>query len=109
MTRDTFAYVWSYRVPGENADPFVRLYGPDGEWVELFRQGEGYLETRLYRSADDAERYLAVDRWESESAFRRFREKFAEEYGRLDRLGEGLTSEEKPLGEFFQIGGPTVG
>lgn len=104
MTRDTFAYVWSYRVPAENADAFVRLYGPDGEWVELFRAGEGYLGTRLYHSADDAERYMTIDRWESESAFNRFRESFDEEFRRLDLLGEELTSEEVRLGEFFQIG-----
>ena len=109
MTGETFAYVWSFRVPAENGETFIRLYGPDGEWVALFRRGAGYLETHLYRSADDAERYLTVDRWESESAFNRFREEFDEEYGRLERLGEGLTSEEERLGEFLQIGGPGGG
>jgi hypothetical protein len=46
---------------------------------------------------------VTVDRWESEAAFTEFRSAFAAEFDRLDRAGERLTLDERPLGEF----GPT--
>jgi heme-degrading monooxygenase HmoA len=84
----------------ERANEFRRLYGPEGAWVRLFRQAPGYLETHLYRDRSDEARYLTIDRWESEDAFRRFRARFADEFERLDGEGEDLTLEETSLGEF---------
>jgi heme-degrading monooxygenase HmoA len=104
MARAPYAYVWSYRVSAEDVEEFIRLYGPDGAWVALFRQGEGYLGTDLLRDATDAGRFVTIDRWVSELAFDRFRETFAEEYQQLDREGEVLTIEELPLGEFHEVG-----
>ena len=49
LSADPFVYVWAYRVLPERVDEFRRLYGPDGEWVRLFRQSRGYLSTNLYR------------------------------------------------------------
>ena len=96
-------YLWSYRVsPGREAE-FRQLYGPEGRWVRLFRQAPGYLGTDLYRDRGEAGRYLTIDRWESEEAFRAFRARFAEEFERLDSDGEYLTSEETPLGEFGAV------
>jgi heme-degrading monooxygenase HmoA len=97
---DFFAYVWAYRVLPDRTDEFLRLYGPEGAWVRLFRQAPGYLGTDLYSDRDDTSRYLSIDRWQSEEAFRVFRERFAEEFERLDREGDELTLEETPLGEF---------
>ena len=100
---DTFIDLWAYRVPPQKADEFGRLYGSEGAWVRLFRQAPGYLDTHLYRDRNDAYRYVTVDRWESEEAFRAFRVRFAEEFEHLDIEGEHLTVEETPLGEFGSI------
>jgi heme-degrading monooxygenase HmoA len=100
LSVDPFVYMWAYLVPSQSVDEFRRLYGPEGAWVRLFRQAPGYLDTHLYRDRDDRDRYVTIDRWESEEAFRRFRAKFAEEFKRLDSEGEDLTLEETPLGEF---------
>jgi len=100
VSNDPFVYIWTYRVSLQRADEFRRLYGPEGAWVRLFRQAPGYLGTELYRDRDDGDRYLSIDRWESEEAFRDFRSRFAEEFERLDSDGEQLTLEETPLGEF---------
>ena len=100
MSVDTFIYLWAYRVSPEKGDEFRRLYGPEGAWVRLFRQASGYLDTHLYRDRNDADRYVTIDRWESEEAFRSFRVSFAEEFERLDVEGEHLTVEETALGEF---------
>ena len=100
MLSDPYVYVWAYRVPSQRAKQFRRLYGPEGAWVQLFRQACGYLDTHLYRDLNDHDRYLTIDRWETEEAFRNFRTEFAEQFERLDEEGEGLTVEETPLGEF---------
>lgn len=95
-----FVVLWTYDVrPGAEA-AFEKVYGPSGEWVALFQQAEGYLGTELLRAAHVSQRYLTIDRWESEAAYNRFRTKYAMEYEMVDRAGEGLTEAETPLGEF---------
>jgi heme-degrading monooxygenase HmoA len=103
VSNETFTYMWEYRVPPENADQFRQLYGSQGAWVQLFERAAGFIETTLYRDRRDPLRYVTVDRWESEAAFTEFRSASAAEFDRLDRAGERLTLDEKPLGEF----GPT--
>lgn len=97
---DPFIYIWAYRVSSEHADGFRDLYGPGGAWARLFRRADGYLGTDLYRDRNDGDRYVTIDRWESEEAFRRFRTTFADRFERLDRKGERLTLDETFLGEF---------
>ena len=68
-----YVYVWEFKVrPGCEAE-FERNYGPDGSWVELFRAAHGYLDTILLRDLGRGRRYLTIDRWESEDAYRSFR------------------------------------
>lgn len=95
-----FVYVWAYEVLSEKVDDFLRLYGPGGAWISLFRLAPGYIDTQLLvdRSRDD--RFVTVDRWESRQAFADFRRNFAEEFDRLDRMGEEMTSNEVLVGEF---------
>ena len=64
------ALVFSYEVR-ETAE-FERVYGPDGEWAEFFRQGRGYIGTELLRDVEAPSRYLVVDRWESADAYNAF-------------------------------------
>ncbi len=97
---DPFVYLWDYRVSLEGLDEFRELYGPNGSWVELFRRAPGYLDTQLLRDRDESNRFITIDRWESEEAFVSFRTRFSADFDRLDRLGEGLTIEESALGEF---------
>lgn len=104
LAADPFIYVWAYRVARERADEFHRLYGPEGAWVRLFRQAPGYLDTHLYRDRNDGDRYVTIDRWDSEEAFRTFRAIFAAEFQHLDSEGEALTLDETPLGEFRPSG-----
>src|SRR3712207_298567 len=56
---------WEYEVRPERVAAFEGLYGADGEWVRLFRQADGYVETLLFRDTDRPTRYLTVDRWRS--------------------------------------------
>jgi heme-degrading monooxygenase HmoA len=72
------ALVFSYEVR-ERAE-FERVYGPDGEWAEFFRQGRGFVGTELLRDVEAPGRYLVIDRWESAEAYNAFVAERREEY-----------------------------
>lgn len=95
-----YAYVWEFQARPEADDAFRRLYGPEGDWVALFRRASGYVGTRLLCDPDRRFHYVTVDAWESAEAHRAFRASFAAEFAALDRRGEALTARETFLGEF---------
>ena len=92
--------VWEYRVAAAQAEEFARRYGPDGDWVRLFRQADGFLDTQLLHDAEDAQRYVTIDRWRSAEHFAAFRTRFAADYAALDAQCEALTAAEHRLGAF---------
>lgn len=98
-----FSYVWEFDVPAEAETEFLAHYGPGGTWARLFRRAPGYLDTQLYRDRRLAGRYLTVDHWRDEAAFRAFRREFAAEFETLDRACEGLTRREAHLGDFEPV------
>jgi len=100
VTRNQFVYIWAFEVkPGHEAE-FERAYGSDGDWVPLFRRAPGYLHSELLRDTENPRRYLTIDHWESETAQRAFRERFAAEFATIDRACEQLTESETLIGHF---------
>ncbi len=99
-----FTYVWSYEVRDTREADFERLYGPDGGWAQLFRKSSNYLGTDLLRDRKNKNRYLTVDRWDSEPAHRTFVSEHREEFDELDRQGEVLTQDESFVGDFDPAG-----
>ncbi len=96
----SYVRLWRYEVtPGREHD-FVKAYGPEGDWARLFRRGEGYLGTELLRASPPATGYLTLDRWRSETDWRRFLEKQHSAYAELDRLLAPLCQENVELGNF---------
>jgi len=86
------ALLFSYEV--HDAAEFERVYGPDGEWAEFFRQGRGFIGTELLRDVEAPGRYLVVDRWESADAYNAFVAERQEEYmERVDAAGFHYDSE----------------
>ena len=53
-----FAYVWEYRVHDDELERFQKVYGPGGDWVQLFKKAEGYVRTDLFRDADGSYLYI---------------------------------------------------
>ena len=104
MQSHTFTYIWEYRIKPDAESAFREHYGPEGDWVRLFRKATGHIGTQLYQDREDPKRYVTVDRWESEQAFRNFRKRFATEFAELDKLCEGFTMSETPLGSFVDVG-----
>ncbi len=95
-----YAYLWEFTVSPERVAQFEQCYGQTGPWVALFRQAPGYQGTLLLRDHSDRLRFLTLDRWASEAAFRQFRTSFAREYEALDARCEGLTLSERALGAY---------
>jgi heme-degrading monooxygenase HmoA len=97
---DRYTYIWEYEVPPSAETEFLAHYASEGTWVQLFRCADGHLGTELYRDRADPERFVTIDHWRTEAAFRQFRSNFAVEFEALDRRCAHLTRREAPLGEF---------
>jgi heme-degrading monooxygenase HmoA len=98
-------YLWEFIVEPERVEEFQRHYGPQGSWVELFRQAPGYIQTLLLQDSTDRRRFITIDRWENAEAYHAFRSAFAGQYADLDKRFERLTTRETSLGSFDE---PTV-
>ena len=96
----TYTLLWEFRVAPARRGRFEAAYAPDGDWVALFSQASGYRGTQLLHSADEAGRYVTIDRWDSRDAFLAFKRDHADAYGALDRQCEPMTLSEKPIGAF---------
>jgi heme-degrading monooxygenase HmoA len=100
-----YTYLWEFHVDRERREEFERHYGPNGCWAALFRRSPGYVETLLLRDPANPRRYITIDRWESEAAYRSFRARFAAEYTELDERCQCLTTQELSLGHYDEASG----
>ena len=96
----TFCYVWELLVHPGHVEAFEAAYGPEGEWVQLFRQDASYLGTDLLRDCHNPGRFLTIDRWATEEACLAFRVRFQSELAELDARCGRYTVEERHLGDF---------
>ena len=101
LAGDVFTTVWEYEVPDVKRAEFEAVYGAEGEWVRLFRQGAGFRETVLLRSVASPSTYVTLDRWTSRAAYEEFRIVHAAAYAALDDAAAGLTLAERHLGTFY--------
>jgi hypothetical protein len=97
-----FVYIWEFDVVPERKVEFLRYYGPDGDWVALFRRSADYIDTMLLDDEEQPNRFVTVDRWASRESHDAFRSRFANEYDALDRICEALTRREANLGTFVR-------
>lgn len=100
-----FVYLWEYLVRDGALDRFRTIYGPRGEWVQLFAHSPGFVRTELYRDAANPRRFVTADFWLSAAARDRFRAEYATEFAALDRACAVLTEEERFLGDFDLVEG----
>ena len=97
-----FIRVWRYvAASGREAD-FERVYGPEGDWAQLFSVGDGYRRTELLRGAAAGE-YLVIDRWVSRDAWQAFLDAHRTAYDALDRRCRALTESEVPVGDYVPV------
>ena len=95
-----FVVVWQFDIAEEKIAAFEAAYGPEGAWAQLFRKSPDYKGTELLRDAYESGKYLTVDRWASEEAFRAFRKQYDAAYEELDRSCDALTTRETRIGAY---------
>lgn len=96
--------VWSYDVKPEQAKSFERVYGPAGDWAQLFERAPGFVGTELRRESDRADHYITIDRWLTRADYQRFKDAFRTEYERLDARCGRMTESERKVGDFETTG-----
>ena len=82
---------------------FEAVYGPEGEWAQFFRSGEGYIGTELLHDVEEPDRYLVIDRWESADAYNAFLAAHQDEYLRRSDEARFHYSQELRFGTFENI------
>jgi heme-degrading monooxygenase HmoA len=92
--------VWEYQVKPDMESQFERLYGPEGDWVKLFRNAPGFVRTDLLRHEHLPGRYMTLDYWNDAEDFTRFQGEFQAEYEALDDRCAPLTSQEILVGRY---------
>jgi hypothetical protein len=95
--------MWEFEVePGMEAR-FEEVYGPSGNWAQLFEQDENYLGTELNRAQGPSPRYIILDFWVSEESYANFREQHRVEYEAIDRQCDQLRASERKLADFVRF------
>lgn len=95
--------LWEFNVSRESQSVFQDAYGSDGVWAGLFRRDSTYRETKLLRDSEDSNRYFTVDVWEDRNSYLSFKERFADEYRKIDEECEKLTASERFIGIFEHL------
>lgn len=95
-----FVVLWMFEAKAGAEGDFARAYGPDGDWVRLFRRGAGYVETQLVRDVEIGRRFVTIDRWASRAAFEEFKAACRQDYEALDARCKELTRSERLIGYF---------
>jgi heme-degrading monooxygenase HmoA len=95
-----FVILWEFKVKRGLEKTFESVYGPDGDWAQLFRRSPDYKGTRLIPDVSYPRRYLTFDYWATQKAFEAFRTQCVTEYAELDKRCESLTDSERHLSSF---------
>jgi heme-degrading monooxygenase HmoA len=98
-----FVALWEYEVKPGYEKRFEEAYGPDGDWVRLFRSDSRYYETRLVRNSFRSSIYHTLDFWDSRDAYEKFMAAHKEEYKALDAAGEKSARNERRLGWYETV------
>lgn len=100
MPSKIFTYLWEYKVKEEHIDAFEHQYGPDGDWVKLFKRSPDYIDTELHRDRDDPHRFVTLDYWVSKEARDKFKKLHDDAFATIDKRCEAFTETEKFIGDF---------
>lgn len=92
-----------FRYEARDAQEFERVYGPEGDWAQFFRQGNGYIGSELLRDLEEPERYLVIDRWETGEAYNAFLAEHEGEYLRRSEESRLHYVQELRFGTFENV------
>jgi Antibiotic biosynthesis monooxygenase len=92
-----FAAVWEYEVAPEHTAAFEETYGAHGAWAALFGRSPAYRGTLLVADRDRPGRYVVIDRFADEAAYRSALSEHREAYDELSASCEPLWLRETAL------------
>jgi len=95
-----YLVIWAFQVKPQAQFAFEKIYGPDGDWSQLFRKSPDYVGTQLFRDLSQPGRYLTFDYWTTPEALHEFKQTNRNSYDALDQRCEALNEDEVSLGEF---------
>jgi heme-degrading monooxygenase HmoA len=95
-----FVVLWEFEVKPGNEKRFESVYGPNGDWAELFRRDPNYLNTRLLRDPFRQRTYVTIDFWSARDCYSNFKQLHSAECAKLDQACARLTETERHLGDF---------
>ncbi len=98
-----FLVVWEFKIKPDCLEKFLRVYGPEGDWAQLFANDCNFQKTVLVQEAGSELVFLTMDFWDHQDAYLSFKQKYAQAYHDLDRECEGLTVHERHVGSFKNI------
>jgi heme-degrading monooxygenase HmoA len=98
-----YTIIFEFFVLKGNAKAFEELYGPGGDWIELFRKSEGFIGTELMINPEDPHHYVTVDKWNSEDIYYNFLHEYQKEYQKIDARGDSFTFDQRRVGSFFTV------
>jgi len=98
-----FLVLWEFDVKPGFEERFESVYGPSGDWAQLFFRDPAYQRTLLLRDPFRMRTYVTLDFWDSKKAYDSFRQANTEAYSALDQRCEELTSAERENGAFEQL------
>ena len=93
-----YIILWEYTVKSGQEAEFEKIYGASGDWIQLFKEAEGYLGSTLIRDPDTPRHYITIDHWASSKAYNAFHKKYHAAYKALDARCRSLTEREKLIG-----------
>jgi heme-degrading monooxygenase HmoA len=95
-----FLILWEFEVKPGGEERFEKVYGPGGDWAQLFRSGTDHRETRLLHDSFRPVVYVTMDFWNSQQAYEEFLRTHHAEYQAIEALGEKLTVSERRIGAY---------
>jgi hypothetical protein len=93
-----FLVLWEFEVKPGRTQRFQEAYGPDGDWVSLFRSDPNHVGTRLFQDTTRSDVFLTADYWHSRKSYEEFLALRGSEYKALDAATEDLTLSERHIG-----------
>jgi hypothetical protein len=101
-----FLVLWEFDVKPGCDERFESVYGPDGDWAQLFRHDPAYQRTLLLRDPFRERTYVTCDFWENRETYESFLHAHSEAYQEIDKACEGLALAEREIGAFEKLGDP---
>jgi heme-degrading monooxygenase HmoA len=98
-----YTVIWEFEVQPDKLAEFEQIYDSQGDWVQLFMRGKGFINTELVQNIETNNRYIVLDHWQSRTHYLLFREAFNQEYDAIDVKSRSLIIQEKLLGAFETV------